>query len=167
MKNIIRILSFVLFSIWAINADAQKFGYLNAQELLAGLEEVQAADKELEAYQKELLSKGQEMMQAFEQEYKQYMEEVNAGTLSKVQAQQKEAKLLQKQEELQKYEAEVQEKLALKRETLLKPIIDRVRQVIYDFGKENGYTMIFDTSSGFLLHASPGDNILEEIKKRL
>ena len=168
MRNFIQILFIALISSYSFTqVNAQKFGYLNAQELLAGLDEVQAADKEMEAYQKQLMAKGQEMMQTFEAEYKAYMEEANAGTLSKVQAQQKEAKLVQKQEELQKYEVEVQEKLAAKRETLLKPILDRVKKVIETYGKEFGYTMIFDTSSGFLLHAAPGDDLTDVIKKRL
>jgi len=156
---------FLLFA--AVSVQAQKFGYVNSQELLANLPEVKAADKELENFQKALVTKGQQMVGEFEVEYKKFMEEVNAGTLSKVQSQARETDLQKKQEEIQKYEVEVQEKLAAKRESLFKPILDKVKMTITAYGKENGYTMIFDTSAGSLLHAEESDNLLQAIKAKL
>jgi outer membrane protein len=145
----------------------QKFGYINSQELLVNLTEVKAADTELETYQKQLLAVGQTKVQEFEAEYKKYAEEAQKGLLSAVQTQTREADLAKKQEEIQKYEVEVQTKLGAKREELYKPILDKVKMAIETYGKENGYTMIFDTGAGMILHALESDNLLPALKTKL
>ncbi|MBK9255806.1 MAG: OmpH family outer membrane protein [Saprospiraceae bacterium] len=147
--------------------DAQKFGYLNTQELLTSMPELKVADIQLQALQNELLSKGEEMVVKFEAEYKTYMTEANGGTLSKVQMQKKEEELVAKQEEIKKYENEIQEKLAVKREELYKPILDKVKSEIEKLGKEGSYTMIFDSSAGMILHASDSENLMPVMKTRL
>ena len=158
----------LIFGLIAFNiASAQKFGYVNSQELLVSLAEVKAADTDIETYQKQLLGKGQEMVASFETEYKAYMEEANKGLLSKVQMQKKEEDLGTKQKAIQDYEQEVQLKLAQKRETLYKPILDKVNDIITAYGKENGYTMIFDSSAGNLLFVQDSDNLFEAIKTKL
>lgn len=146
---------------------AQKFGYINSQELLSGLAEIKAADTELEVLQTELLAKGQVMVKDFEEGYKAYMEEANKGLLSKVQMQKKEEELTKKQQMIQGYEQEIQQQLGIKREELYKPILDKVTNIITSYGKENGYTMIFDTSGGLLLYAVDGENLMDAIKGKL
>lgn len=146
---------------------AQKFGYINTQELLTSMPELKIADIQLQAMQNELLSKGEEMVVKFESEYKAYMTEANSGTLSKVQMQQKEEVLIAKQEEIKKYENEIQEKLGMKREELYKPILDKVKNEIEKLGKEGAYTMIFDSSAGMILHAADSENLMSVLKTRL
>ena len=167
MKKLLLALSITIFATSAIMSQAPKFGYVNSQELLAEMPELKEADSELETYQKQLVAKGKTMVEELEAEYQKYVDSAQKGLLSQVQIQQKEAELGQKQQEIQNYELEVQQKLAKKRETLYQPILDRVKAAIQDYGKENGYTMIFDTSSGSLLHASESDNLLEQIKAKL
>lgn len=146
---------------------SQKFGYVNSQELLVSMPEVKAADTELETYQKQLVAVGQSKVQEFEAEYKKYGEDSQKGILSQVQIQAKEAELVKKQEELQKYEYEIQTQLAAKREELYKPLLDKVKLAIETYGKENGFTMIFDTSAGSILHAVESDNLLIPLKAKL
>ncbi|MBK8389969.1 MAG: OmpH family outer membrane protein [Saprospiraceae bacterium] len=153
--------------LFSASATAQKFGYINSQELLVSLPEVKAADSELEAFQKQLMTKGQELVATFETEYKAYVEEANKGLLSKVQMQKKEEDLGVKQKTIQDYEQEVQLKLSQKRETIYKPILDKINTTITAFGKENGYTMIFDSSAGNLLFVQDSDNLFEAIKAKL
>lgn len=145
----------------------QKFGYVNTQELLVSMPEVKAADNELETYQKQLVTIGQGKVAEFETEYKKYAEDAQKGILSQVQIQAKEAELAQKQDEIQKYEVEVQSQLAAKREELYKPILDKVKMAIETYGKENGYTMIFDSSAGAILHATETDNLINPLKAKL
>jgi outer membrane protein len=146
---------------------AQKFGYVNSQELLVSLPQIKTADTEIEAYQKTLMDKGQKMVTEFETEYKAYMEEANKGLLSKVQMQQKEEVLTGKQQAIQSYEQDVQTQLTVKRESLYKPILDKVTNTIKSYGKTNGYTLIFDSSTGNILHALDSDNLFEQIKAEI
>ena len=129
--------------------------------------ELKIADIQLQALQNDLLSKGEEMVVKFEAEYKTYMSETNSGTLSKIQMTQKEEALVAKQEEIKKFEAEIQDKLGMKREELYKPILDKVKSEIEKLGKEGAYTMIFDSSGGMILHASDSEDLMTIMKTRL
>ncbi len=165
MKNLLILI--LVASTTFLSAQTAKFGYVNSQELLAEMPEIKEADSELETYQKQLISKGQDMVKTLEAEYKDYVESAQKGLLSQVQIQQTETQLATKQQEIQAYEQEVQQKIIEKRETLYKPILDKVKMAIESYGKANGYTMIFDTSSGTLLHAEESDNLLDSIKQEL
>jgi outer membrane protein len=165
MKQSLKIL--ILLLIFSFEMQAQKFGYINTQELLAEMEELKVADIQVAALQDEMLVKGESMVKKFEEEYKVFMEEANNGLLSKVQMQQKEEALVAKQEELRNYELEIQKKVAEKREELYKPVLDKVKAEIEMLGKEGGYTMIFDSSAGMILHAADTENLMPLIKARL
>ena len=160
-------LTLLIFACFAISAQAQKFGYINSQALLAQSPEIKAADAELETFQRDLISKGQTMVTEFEAKYQKYVEEANSGTLSKVQMQNKEATLAQAQQEIQKYEIQVQNQVLEKRQELYKPILDRIKVSLDSYASENGYTMIFDSGAGGLLHALPGEDLMEVMQTRL
>lgn len=161
-------LALIFFAMIAgMSLSAQKFGHINSQQLLLDSPEVKAADGQLETYQNTLVEKGKKMVAEFEAEYKAYMAEANGKTLSPVQMQTKEAALAEKQQAIQKYEMEVQQKLGMKREELYKPIVDKINIAIEAVGKEGGYTMIFDTATGALLHAVDSENLLAKVKAKL
>ena len=149
------------------STDAQKFGYVNTQELLSNMTEMKLADNQIQAFQNDLVSKGEQMVIKFETEYKAYMNEANGGTLSKVQMQQKESVLVAKQDEIKKYEVEIQQKVAAKKEELYKPVIDKVKAEIEKMGKEGGYTIIFDSAPGMILHAADSENLMTVLKSKL
>lgn len=146
---------------------SQKFGHINSQQLLVESPLVKAADDEIEAYQTTLISKGQDMVKAFEADYETYMKDGKAGLLSQIQMQQRESALQATQQSIQKYEQEVQQKLAIKREELYKPILDKVKVTIDEIGKSGEYSMIFDTSTNGLLFAVEGEDLLPKVKAKL
>lgn len=146
---------------------AQKFGHINSQQLLMDSPLVKDADAKLKTFQDGLISTGQDMVQKFEASYKAYVEQVEAGTLNKVQMTQREAELGKSQEAIQKYEVEVQQKIGKKREELYKPILDKAKIAIDEIGKEGGYTMIFDTGTNGLLFAVEGEDLLPKVKAKL
>ncbi|MCZ2100554.1 MAG: OmpH family outer membrane protein [Chitinophagales bacterium] len=160
-------LSIMLALFMSGSLNAQKFGYVNSQELLSNMPEMKLADNELQKLQNELVAKGEEMVIKFEAEYKKYMAEANSGTLSKVQMQQKEETLVAQQEEIKKYEGEIQQQLAKKRDDLYKPVIDRVKTEIEKLGVEGGYTMIFDASAGMILHAAESEDLMPILMQKL
>jgi len=164
IRTTIALFAFVLL---AINANAQKFGYVNSNLLLSELPAMKAADSELETYQKQLMASGETMVKAWQEKYQKVAEEVNQGLLSAVQQQAKEQELAGEQQKIQAYELEVQQKLTKKREELIQPILDKVKVAIEAVGKENSYTMIFDSSAGTILHASESDDVLTLVKAKL
>ena len=147
---------------------SQKYGYINSTELLIGMPQVKEADSQLEAYQKQLLSKGESMVKAFETEYTKYAQEAQGGQLTGLQMQQREADLGKKQQEIRLYEQEVQQKMITKREELYKPILDKVKAIVEQIGKDGGYTMIFDQAvSGAIVYGTESDNIMSQVKAKL
>ena len=146
---------------------SQKYAYINSTELLLGMPQVKAADSQLETYQKSLISKGESMVKAFEAEYNKYVTAAQGGTLTGLQMQQRESALGQQQQEIQKYEQEVQLLIGTKRDELYKPILDKVKAVVEQVGKDSGYTMIFDRSVGGIIFAIDADNIMSEVKTKL
>lgn len=160
-------LGMIFLTLFSLGLNAQKFGYINTQELLSGMAEMKLADNQVQQLQNELVAKGEELVIKFEAEYKAYMAEANSGTLSKVQMQQKEESLVAKQEEIKKFEADIQQKLVAKREELYKPVLDKVKAEIEKLGKDGGYTMIFDSSAGMILHAADSENLMPILKTKL
>jgi len=162
-----KLLSLVIALCCIYTMQAQKFGYVNSQQLLVQSPEVKAADAQLSTYQSELIAKGETMVKSFEANYKKYVDIVNLGTLSKVEMAQREGDLAKEQQAIQQYEVEVQQKLVTKRETLYKPILDKMKTTLDQIGTEMGYTMIFDSSAGGLLHAVEADDVMPILKQRL
>ncbi len=162
------ILFTLLIALLSINLGiSQKMGHLDSQRLLQELPEMNAANSQLETYQKQLVSKGETMVKTFEANYQKYVTEANGGTLSKIEMQNREAALGQEQQAIQNYELEVQQKIATKREELYTPILDKIKAIVDQVGKDNGYYMILDSSTGVLLHASDSENVMGLVKAKL
>ena len=146
---------------------SQKIGYVNTQEIFASMTEVKIANIQLDAYEKELQARGEEMVVKFENQYKLYQNDVNSGTLSKVQMANREQELMVKQEEIKTYEQEAEGLLEKKRQELYEPILAKINTEIEKLGKEGGYTFILDSGQGLLLHAVESENLLSTLKMKL
>ena len=63
---------------------------------------------------------------------------------------------------------EVQNLLGSKKEELYAPLLEKVKNAIDKIGKDNGYTIIFDTSvAGAIVHAQESEDIIEMVKAAL
>lgn len=167
MKNLLTFLFFLLV-ISLPTLSAQKFGHINSAQIIEIHPKVEAANGELETFRKGVMDPFEAKARAFESKYLFFMEEMNAGTLSKVSAQTRQAELQKEQQELSTEEQQIQFAIMQKREQLLQPILTEVDSIIQTVGKEGKYTMIFDTSvSGALLFAQDSDNLTETIKTKI
>jgi outer membrane protein len=158
-------LTIIIFSSFQVNA--QKFGYLNSNELLSMHPLVKGADSILTIYQNQQMEQGQKLVASFQKSYEDYVKEANSGNLSKIQMGEKENQLAQEQSKIRDYETEMQKKVTQKREELYKPILDNIQTAINLVGKELNYTFIFDTGAGGILFAMPADNIIDKVKAKL
>lgn len=156
-----------LFMALALTSFGQKFGYINSQELLVAHPDVKAADTQLKTFSDQLMAKGKKMVSSFEANYQKYAQDVEAGTLSKLQMQERERVLGEEQAAIQKFEVEMQQKVAAEREKVYSPILDKVKTTIEAIGAEEGYTMIFDTSTGSLVYTTPTEDLMNKVKTRL
>ncbi|MBK8193079.1 MAG: OmpH family outer membrane protein [Lewinellaceae bacterium] len=158
----------LLIGITAASAQVQpKYGHMNLGNLLESMPETKKANDMLKVFADALSAKDDSLTKAFQGAYAQLEKEYNAGQLTPVQAQQRQAELQKQQEEIQKFEQDAQQAVAAKREELLKPILTKVEDAVKVVAKENGYLMIFDTSSGAMLFANETDDVVALVKKQL
>ena len=158
--------TFVLTSL-AISAQAQKFGYINSQELIAQLPEVKEANSKIETLKKQLEKKGQEMITSLKAKYADVQKRQADGLLSPKEAQDEGAVLQQEEQTLMQFEQTSQDKILKKSEELLAPIQNKINNAIKEVATDNGYTYIFDSSLGLVLYADPGTDVSAFVKAKL
>jgi outer membrane protein len=151
----------------AFSSVAQKFGYLNSVALLAELAEVKQADSDLKAFQTQLTKRGQEMVQELQDKATELDRKQKQGTIAPKEYQIQAAKLTEEETAIGAYEKEVYEKLAEKRQELYQPILERVNTAMQDVAKENGYLIVFDTSTQVLLYADESLDVTDLVKVKL
>ncbi len=165
ISKIVLVLTVLIMAIQAVSA--QKIGHLNSGNILAMMPDAAKADSGLVIYRNELVAKGDSAGKIFETEYKTFVEAYNAGTLSQLQLQKRQDDLKQKQEALQNYSKEIDQRIANLRRQLLQPILAKLDEALDAIGKEGGYQAIFDSSTGHTLFASESDDVTEMVKKKL
>lgn len=167
MKNLIAILT-VFALIAGTNSFAQtkqKYGHINSQELLDMMPERTQAEKELQAYAKQLETQLQSMMTEFETKLADFQN--NEMVMGDVIKQSKTEELESLNQRIQKFQQDAQNDIMKKENQLVQPILEKAKKAIEDVAEENGYTYVFDTSSGALLYQPESDDIMELVKKKM
>lgn len=161
-------LFFTLLSMMLIlSLSAQKMGYLNSAAIMADVPEVKQAESNLKAYQEQLQKQGQQKVEALQAKYQDLARKEKQGEIAPKALQEQTEKLKSEEEEIQKLEQDMQGQIAQKREALLQPILDKVNKAIENVSKENGFTYIFDSSSGMLLFADETTDIMPLVRVKL
>src|SRR5262245_50247376 len=102
-----------------VKAQAQKFGYINSQELLSMMPEVGKADTALKAYAKSFQDQLEMMNKELEKKAQDF--QANEKTMTDAVKEVKYKELQQLQERMQTTNQSAEEKLAKKKEDLFKP----------------------------------------------
>lgn len=167
MKNIIRLFTIASFCFISLGLNAQKFGYINSQELIEEIPEVREATSNLETYQQQLAKQGQDMLARLQTKYQDLERKQANGEISPKQVEAEVAKLKEEEAKLLEFEQSSQQKLMEKNESLLAPIRDKIQAAIDDVAAENGYTFIFDFATGFVLYADASTDVSALVKAKL
>jgi len=171
MKQAIKaVMVIILLATIGFSANAQKFGYLNSTVILSEMSEVKQADANMEALQKQLQKKGQQMLQEYQTKVQALQKKEQAGELSPKQIEDEAKKLEAEQQKIASYEQDMIKQMTEKRNTLLKPIFDRVESAIQSVAKENGYNYIFDTNAAqgrMILYADEKNDVTSLVKSKL
>lgn len=146
---------------------SQKFGYCNSTALLTEIPEVKAADSDLQAFQTQLTKRGQEMVKALQDKAADLERKKQQGAISPKDLETQAAKLQEEEAAIVKYEQEVYEKLAQKREELYKPILEKVNTAMADVAKENQFMFVFDLGTRVLLYADESLDVTKLVKTKL
>ena len=146
---------------------AQKFGYCNSAQILTLIPDVKAADSDLKAFQTQLTKRGQDMVKVLQDKDAELQRKKDQGAISPNDYQTQAAKLKEEEEKIGKYEQEVMDQLAQKREQLFKPIFDRFNKAMTDVAKEKGFMLVFDTNTQVVLYADESLDVTKDVKAKL
>lgn len=155
--------------ILAFTANAQKFGYVDSANILESMPKVKEAESNLEAFGKQLQTKGQKMMEEFQVKYQELERRAREGDITPKDQESQVALLKEEENKIIQYEQDMQNQLAVKRDSLLAPILEEIRVAIQDVAKEKGFTYVFDSSPGVgvILYADETTNLTPDVKKKL
>ncbi|MCB0515036.1 MAG: OmpH family outer membrane protein [Chitinophagales bacterium] len=168
MNKILSVLGLLFCLTWLQTTHAQvKFGHINSADLLVQMNEMKAADKELETFSKQIDAQYQAKVSNFQTKYQTFAEAAQRGELSPAAQSQKEKELQDLQTEIQNFEAEAQQNISKKRDELITPILEKAQKAIKDVADENGIAYIFDLSTGTILAYPASDDVSALVKAKL
>lgn len=143
----------------------QKFGHINSAELMGLMPERAAIQTELENYAKSLETQLQVMGTEYQAKVNDY--QINEKTWSDLVRNSKAKEIGDLETRIQEFQQSAQESLSDKEQSLVEPLITKAQNAIKAVSDANGYTYVFDTSTGAILTYPDGDNLLPLVKKHL
>jgi len=167
MKRLLFMLTGLLLPFGLVTA--QKYAFVDTEYILNNIPNYKAAQEQLDKFsadwQKEVEAKYAEI----DKLYKDYQAE--RVLLSEDMRRQREDAIVNKEKEakdLQKNYFGQDGALFKKRQELIQPIQDEIYKAIKDLATENGYAVIFDTSSGpSMIYTNPRYDLSDEVLQKL
>ena len=163
MKNILVTLLAVVGLGFAVNAQS-KLGHVNSQEILVKMPEYKQAQTKAETFAKEL----EGSLQSMSGEYQKKLQELqaNEATMTNTQRESAIQDIQQLEQRIQSFQVSAQERMQKQEAELLQPIVEKVRNAIKVVGEANGFTYIFDLSTGATVYQN-GTDVTPLVKKEL
>lgn len=167
MKHIILLIVFTFSFTHLTFAQQEKIGFFSSSQLVGLFPEAKTIQTEIEKISKEK----QDIGTTLETELKSKVDKFEAEKASMAQILQEtridEIKNLERK--IQGYYADARKEIDAKRQTMLKPIIEKVNAGIKKVAEKHKFTAIIDLDSGsqFLLYIDKSRDILELMKTEL
>lgn len=165
-KAFVLILLFVAGLATMVNAQTQKFGHIDIQQLIQVMPERQAA---LDAIEKEMTDL-EDMLGSMQEEYQTMITDYtsNVETMSDLVRQAKEEDIRMKQQRIETFRAQADQQLQQKQQQLMVPIFEKADSAIQAVAEEEKLIYVFDISSRVVLYQSPQSvDVLPLVKKKL
>lgn len=161
----IRIVSMValLTALASVCSAQSKIGYIDMQRALnnsdAGREAKEQLQTKLKNYQGEVNVKQEEL-----QKLKSEIEKQGVALTETARAA-KEKDYQQKLKDFQRFTKDAEEDLQARDAEFTKKIVESMDKVVQDYGKKNGFTVIFDSRGAGMLYADQKSDITDDILK--
>ncbi len=165
LKKITLILMVVLLPLIAM-AQTVKLGYINSQEVMMMMPEVNDVERQLADFNEKNMKYLQEMEAEIQNKYAKYEQEKDNMTdaIRRVQ----EEELMGLQQRLQTTYQALQQETQKKQAELIQPLQEKLRLAIETVSKKQGLTMVYDMVSGAILYKSEAAiDITPAVKKEL
>lgn len=167
MKRVFILMAGLLLSLGL--AVAQKYAFVDTEYILNNIPNYKAAQEQLDKVSEDWQTEVEGKYTEIEKLYKDYQAE--RVLLAENMRQQREEFIINKEKEakeLQKNYFGQEGALFKKRQELIQPIQDEIYKAIKDLATENGYAVVFDTSSGpSMVYTNPRYDISDEVLQKL
>ena len=165
MKTLMLSLCLLLAAAPEAIAQNAKLGHIDRQQLMLSLPERKDAESKMQAFAAEL----DKRLRAMGAEYERTVTEARskAETMTNTEREMATREIQKLEQRIQAAQEKAQEDLAKQEEELLKPMVDRTNAAIKSVANANGFTYIFDTSTGSVLFYEKGTDILPLVKTEL
>jgi len=167
MKYSAILLTFLLTLGMSFTTQAQKFGFVDTAAIVESMPQVKEANANIETFRAQLQKKGQEKLKALQAKYGELETKQSRGDISPVQLETEVQKLKQEEAELMKFDQDSQQKIVEKSQKLLQPLTDQIQNAIDAVAAENGYSYIFDSSTGFVLYGDSSVDCSAMVRSKL
>lgn len=144
---------------------AQKFGHINAQEVLTSMPEYSIANGEIEAKAKEFQNEMQEMQQEFQRKAEEY--DKVRETLPQTKQQETEAELQQMYQKLQMANQDYQQQLQQLQQEKQQPLYTKLMNAIATVGKNGNYVYIMDIGTALYTNDALSEDVTSKVKAEL
>lgn len=140
-------------------AFAQKFGHINAQEVMSQMPEFIKARGEVEAAAKQYDNDLKAMQEELQRKAEEY--DKTKSTMNETKQKETEQNLMTLQQKIQQAYQDGQQELQKKSSELMQPIVAKVRTAIEAVGKAGNYTYIFEEGAAVYT----GTNVVDVTKE--
>lgn len=144
----------------------QKFGHINAQEIMAGMPEFTKAQSELEATAKQYDSDLKAMQSELQRKAEEY--EKTRSTMNETKQKETEQSLMDLNQKIQQAYQDNQQALQKAQQQKMTPITSKLVDAIKAVGKSGNYVYIMDISSGIpYISDTLSKDVTAEVKAEL
>lgn len=162
MKKVV----FMLLMCAPLTVLAQKFGHVNAQEIIQVMPEYTKAKTEIDALQQQYEADLKSMQEEFTKKVKDY--EANAQTLPENIKQRREQEITEMQQKIQQSFQDNQQALSKASQEKMQAITMKVVDAIKAVGQEGGYVYVMDTNSGVpYISTTLSTDVTAQVKAKL
>jgi outer membrane protein len=149
----------------AVEGQAQRFGFINSQRILA---EAPGTSDAQRAFEEDMVRFRTEL-ERLERELETLQEnlERQQTTLAATVRQERQQEIQERFVAYQQRRTELEETAQRRQEELVAPIMRRISEVIEEIRIEGSYAMIFDAAAGSLITADPSLDLTEQVLQRL
>ncbi len=167
MKNLVKIALFAGLLLCGSVTYAQKFGYINSQELITAMPERDSALSKYQVFAQDQQSQLETIQVEFNNKYMDYQK--NIETLSESAKQLKERELQDLQKRYEDFQQVAEQDAQRMQQQLMGPVIDKAQDAIKKVAQAAGYTIVFDIAAGAMAYYNEATvtDILPLVKKEL
>lgn len=141
-----------LFAATTVGNAQPKFGYVNSQEIILSMPEIQDVQLSMERLQKDLNEQLEIILVEYNNKIADYQK--NAANLSDAIRQSKEQELMSLQQRYEELGKAGQQDLQTQQAKLMQPIVEKANAAIEKVAQEGKFTAIFDMAAGALVYYS-------------